>query len=187
MGVSFLELSMSLDGFIAGPNDTREQGLGEHGDRLHEWMWRDDSVMRAMAATVGAIISGRRTYDLTDGWNGSHDIPGVPLFVLTHRVPASVPKGATPFTFVTDGVESALRQARAAAGDKTIYVLGGAAVAQQYIKARLLDEIRLHVVPILLGGGIRLFDNLGAGLIELEPSEVREALGVVHLRLRTVK
>ncbi len=178
---------LSLDGFIAGPNDSREQGLGEHGDRLHEWIWRDDSVIQAMSAATGAIISGRRTYDLTDGWNGSHPFRGVPLFVLTHRVPASVLKGATPFTFVTDGVESALRQARAAAGDKAVYVLGGASIAQQYIRGRLLDEIRLHVVPILLGGGVRLFDNLGAKFVEFEFSEVREALGVVHLRLHAVK
>ncbi len=187
MGKALLEISMSLDGFITGPNVTHEQKLGEWGDRLHEWIWRDDSVRRAMAATVGAIISGRGTYDLVDGWDGSHPIRGVPLFVLTHHVPTDVPKGATPFTFVTDGAESALRQARAAAGDKNIYVLGGAYTAQQYIKARLLDEIRLHVVPILLGGGVRLFDNLGASLIEFEPTEVAETLGVVHLRLRAIR
>jgi len=186
MGKAYLELSMSLDGFITGPNDTHEQPLGERGDRPHEWIWRDSSTIQAKAAATGAIIAGRRTYDLVDGWGGSHPFHGVPLFVLTHRVPASVPQGATPFTFVTDGIESALRQARAAAGDKNIYVLGGAAVAQQYVKARLLDEIQLHVVPVLLGGGVRLFDNLGAGLIEFEPAEVAEALGVVHLRLRAV-
>lgn len=138
-------------------------------------------------ATIGAIVAGRRTYDLVDGWGGSHPIHGVPVFVLTHKAPEQVPEGATPLTFVTDGIESALHQAKKAASDKTIYVMGGANIVQQYIKARLLDEIQLHLVPILLGGGIRLFEHTGGERIELESMGVVESLGVTHLRFRVIK
>ncbi len=160
---------MSLDGCIAGPNDSREQPLGDGGTRLHDWMstTTQEMMQGGTPATIGAIVTGRRTYDLVDGWGGSHRIAGVPVFVLTHDVPATVPQGATPFAFVTDGIESALKQAKAAAGDKQVYVMGSASIAQQCVQAGLLDEIQLHLVPMLLGGGIRLFDHIGTKPIQL--------------------
>src|SRR6266566_5268848 len=120
-------------------------------------------------------------------FGGSHRIAGAPVFVLTHDAPATMPQGATPFTFVTDGIESALKQAKAAAGEKQVYVMGSASIAGQCLQAGLLDEIQLHLVPMLLGGGIRLFDHIGTKLIQLESVKVIEATGVIHLRFRVVK
>ncbi len=182
MGKVIFDISMSLDGFITGPNDDV--------DRLHEWIWNGttDALMQGgTVATTGAIVSGRRTYDLVNGWGGSHPLHGVPVFVVTHEVPEQAPEGATPFTFVTDGIESAITQARAAAGDKNVYVLGGANTAQECIKARVLDELRIHLVPVLLGDGIRLFDHLGATPIELESTGVIESPDVTHLMLRVAE
>jgi dihydrofolate reductase len=138
MGKVVLDISMSLDGFITGPNDNHEQPLGEGGDQLHDWIWRDSSMLKnddlmqgGTTATTGAMVVGRRTYDLVDGWGGSHPLPGVPVFVLTHDVPKEIPEGKTPFTFVTDGSVSAITRAKAVAGDKNVYVIGGANIAQQ--------------------------------------------------------
>src|SRR5260370_4249569 len=130
-----LDVSMSLDGCIAGPNDSREQPLGDGGTRLHDWMstTTQEMMQGGTPATIGAIVTGRRTYDLVDGWGGSHRIAGVPVFVLTHDVPATVPQGATPFAFVTDVIDSALKQAKAAAGDKQDYVVGSASIDQQCV------------------------------------------------------
>src|SRR6266702_6914880 len=118
MGKAVLDVSMSLDGYITGPNDSREQPLGDGGTRLHEWVstTTQEMMQGGTFATTGAIVTGRRTYDLVDGWSGSHRIAGVPVFVLTHNAPATVPQGATPFTFVTDWIESALKQAKAPQG-----------------------------------------------------------------------
>jgi len=190
----FLPVGLSdrlLDGFITGRNDSQEQPLGEGGMRLHDWTSNtsEDLMQGGTSATIAAIVSGRRTYDLVNGWGGNHPIHGVPVFVLSHGVPEpeDVPKGVTPFTFVTDGIESAITQAKSAAGDKNIYVVGGANVAQQCISAGLLDEIRLHLVPILLGDGIRLFDHIGTKQIELESTRVIESPGVTHLWFRVPK
>lgn len=194
MGKVVLDISMSLDGFITGPNDNHEQPLGEGGDQLHNWIWRDSSMIKnedlmqgGTTATTGAMVVGRRTYDLVDGWGGSHPLPGVPVFVLTRDAPKEYPEGKTAFTFVTDGSVSTITKAKAAAGDKNVYVIGGANVAQQSIRAGLLDEIRLHLVPVLLGEGIRLFDPIGPEPIELESTRVIESPGVTHLRFRVVK
>jgi dihydrofolate reductase len=198
------EISMSLDGFIAGPNDGPELGLGEGGERLHEWVvelasWRErhglaggktdadaERLDEAFKAT-GAIVIGRRMYDNAHGW-GENPPFHMPVFVLSHEARAPVVKeGGTTFTFVTDGVESALNQARAAAGDKNVAVGGGANTAQQFLRAGLLDEIEIHLVPVLLGAGVRLFDHLGTAPIELETIRVIESPGVTHLRYRVVK
>lgn len=190
MGKVILDISMSLDGFITGPNDNHEQPLGEGGERLHEWIWKgttDDLMQGGTVAATGAVVTGRRTYDLVDGWSGSHPLHGVPVFVLSHNVPQKVPLGESAFTFVTNGVESAIKQAKTAAGDKNVYVLGGANVAQQCIKSGLLDEMRIHMVHVLFGAGIRLFDHLGTEQIELESTRVIEAPDVTHLRFRVVK
>lgn len=198
----FTALSASLDGFIAGPDDSSQQPLGRGGMRLFDWYSDGDTQSRyyksfklsavsaevfdAVAGRVGAVISGRRTYDITDGWGGSGPLPGAPLFVLTHRVPQHVPHGEPPYTFVTDGIESAIEQASAAAGGKDVSLMGAAAV-QQSLRAGLLDEIEIHLIPILLGGGVRLLDHLGDDPVELERLEVVDAPGVTHLHYRVVR
>jgi dihydrofolate reductase len=195
---------MSLDGFIAGPNDGPERPLGDGGERLFKWYFNGDAdfplpgtemvfkISRASAEflreswnTIGAMVTGRRTFDIANGWNGKPP-GGGPVFVVTHTVPQEWVKEGSPFTFVTDGVESAVEQAQAVAGDKNVSV-AAASIAQQCIKAGLLDEIHVDLVPILLGKGIRLFDHLGTGQIELERTSVVEAPGVTHLRFRIVR
>jgi dihydrofolate reductase len=211
-----LDISMSLDGFIAGPNQTLEQPLGEGGEGLHEWAFRlaswrephglsggetnvaDDEVVAETIQATGAVVMGRRMFSggkgpwaddpNTDAWWGDNPPFHVPVFVLTHHPRETVIKeGGTSFTFVTDGIEAALEQARAAAGDKDVSLAGGADVAQQYLNAGLLDELQIHVAPVFLGGGVRLFDRLGPDPIELEATRVIESPTVTHLRYRVVK
>ena len=155
-------LAISVDGFIAGPNDGDEQPLGEGA----------------------AVLTGRRTHDIAKAWGGHGPVPGLPLFVLTHRAPAEVPEPSVPYTFVTDGIERAVEQAKAAAGDRYV-ALAGSQAAQQCLRAGLLDELWLAVVPLLLGGGVRLFDHLG-GPVRLEKLGVVDAPGVTHLSYRVV-
>lgn len=204
MGKVTADISMSLDGFIAGPNDRVGLGLGEGGERLHQWMFdlaswrephgltggetnRDAEMLDEAFSNTGAIVVGRRMFDLAEEW-GENPPFHMPVFVLTHRARETLAKeGGTTFTFVTDGIESALRQARAAAGDKAISVGGGANTIQQFIKAGLLDEIQIHLVPVLLGSGIRLFDHLDPEPIELESTRVIASPAVTHLRFRVVK
>jgi dihydrofolate reductase len=195
---------MSLDGFIAGPNDGPEQPLGEGGMRLFDWYSSGDTeyglpgtelvfevspqsaeLLREAHGKMGAMVTGRRTFDITNGWGGNPPL-GVPAFVVTHTVPQEWVYEGSPFTSVTDGVESAVEQARAVAGDKDVAV-GAASIAQQCIRAGLLDEIHVDLVPVLLGGGVRLFEHLGTGPIELESTRVVEAPGVTHLTFRVVK
>jgi dihydrofolate reductase len=130
-------------------------------------------------------VTGRRTFDITNGWGGRPPL-GVPTFVVTHSVPQDWVYEGSPFTFVTDGVESAVEQARAAAGDKVVAV-GAASIAQQCIKAGLLDEIHIDLVPVLLGDGVRLFNNLGDGQVELERTEIIEAPDVTHMTFRVIR
>jgi dihydrofolate reductase len=178
-----LYMSMSLDGFIAGPGDRAGQELGRDGGRLFNWL--DDRMsdgpngqaFRELMAT-GAVISGRRTFELAGRWQGDHH-NGVPIFVLTHRIDdADVPPGSA--RFVTD-VEDCAEQARAAAGDRAVMV-HGAGAAQALLRAGLLDELEIHLVPVLLGDGRRLFNALGPGHIELELVRVLDAPAVMHLR-----
>jgi len=184
-----LDITMSLDGFIAGLND--------QGKPLHNWLFSGDTpsayndffklskksakILDNLIKTTGAIVTGRRTYDITGGWGGNHPFPGVPVFVITSKVPEKVPAGSTPFTFVTEGIESAVRQARKAAGKKNVYILGGASVAQQCLNAGLLDQMMIHVVPMLVGEGVRLFGNVEKQ-IKLEQANVTAATGVTHLQ-----
>jgi dihydrofolate reductase len=194
------DISVSLDGFVTGPNDSVDLGLGEGGERLHEWIvglasWReahgmeggeggqDSDVMEEAIQNVGAVLMGRRMFDHGEEPWGDEPPFRVPVFVVTHR--ASEPlekKGGTTFTFVTDGIESASEQAQAAAGEKDVSVAGGASVIQQLIEARLLDELQIHVVPVLLGGGVRLFDNVSPR--ELELTRVIDSPGVTHMKFR---
>ena len=214
MGKVSAEISMSLDGFIAGPNNTRENPLGDGGERLHEWVtelasWReqhgldggktnrDSEIMQESFENVGAVVMGRGMFSNEDGPWGDTPFEGhwgdtppfrVPVFVLTHHPRNQLVKeGGTTFTFVTDGIESAHEQARAAAGNQDISVAGGADTIQQFISAGLLDELEAHLVPILLDDGVRLFDNIDKEHIELEPSEVIDSPTVTHLKYRVAK
>jgi dihydrofolate reductase len=199
MGKLVADITMSLDGFITGPDDAPGRGLGEGGEALHNWVmggpWRyddearrfapvdvDRNVLQEAMGSTGAGIIGRRMFDVTGGWGGNP--PGGPnarYFVLTHSVPQEWAGRQSPFTFVTDGIDVALAQARAAAGDKDVGIGGGASVIQQYLAARLVDELRLHLAPVLLGAGKRLFDHLGDQLIELEQTRVIESPYATHL------
>jgi dihydrofolate reductase len=204
MGKVSTGLSMSLDGFIAGPNDGPHSPLGEGGERLFAWYSAGDTeyrlpgtemvfkvspqsaeLLREAHTKMGAFVTGRRTFDITGGWGGRPPL-GVPTFVLTHTVPQEWVYEGSPFTFVTDGVESAVERARAVAGEKDVAV-GAASVVQQCIRAGLLDEIHIDLVPVLLGGGVRLFEHLGPEPIELESTEVVEGVGVTHLTFRVVR
>jgi dihydrofolate reductase len=185
--VSF-NISMSLDGFINGPDVTAEEGLGKGGERLHEWAFRGNERNREVLDSVhgiGAIIAGRRTYDLSVPWWGADGPTGelrVPVFVVTHSVPDDVPDGGV-YTFVTGGTEEALEQAKAAAGEKGVVVMGGASIFRQYLAAGLLDEIGINLVPVLLGGGTRLFED-GEEQRQLELVEVIDTPLATHLRYR---
>ena len=210
-----VDISISLDGFVAGPNPTLEEPLGEGGERLHDWViatqpWReshglsggetgiDADVMNESIGKVGATIMGRRMFSggagswsddpNADGWWGDKPPFHHPVFVLTHHERAPVAKqGGTTFTFVTTGIEPALDQALAAAGDKNVAVAGGANAIQQYLNAGLVDELQIHVAPVLLGGGVRLFDDVQKAPVGLEYTSVIESPSVAHLRLRVPK
>jgi dihydrofolate reductase len=182
-----IDMSMSLDGYIAAPNDNPEQGLGEDGMRLHNWGFDDPAVMDEVFGNLeeetGAVVMGRRSYDNSiPEWGGKGPIGDVPCFVVTHR-PFETPDPV--FTVVTDGIESALAKAQEAAGDKRIGLMG-ANIDQQYLAAGLVDEIRIHVVDVLLGGGRRLFDQL-PHRVELEQVGVSNHRGVTHIEYRVVR
>jgi dihydrofolate reductase len=196
--------STSLDGFIAGPNDGPDAPMGEGGERLLAWYSAGDTeyrlpgtemvfkvspqtaeLLRETRTTTGALVTGRRTFDLTNGRGGRHPLD-VPVFVVSHTVPQEWVYEGSPFRFVTDDLDSALEQAKQVAGDKDVGVIG-ASLVQQCIRAGVLDEIHVDVVPVLLGGGVRLFDHLGTELIELESTRVIEGAGVTHLTFRVVK
>jgi dihydrofolate reductase len=205
------EISMSLDGFVAGPNQTLEQPLGEGGEKLHEWAFglatfrerhgleggednADSALVQESLDATGAVVMGRRMFSggagpweddpNADGWWGDDPPFRVPVFVLTHHPrDTEVKQGGTSFTFVTGGIESALDQARAAAGEQDVALAGGASAVQQYLKAGLLDELQIHLAPVLLGEGVRLFDRLAPA--ELEATRVIASPAVTHLTFRT--
>jgi dihydrofolate reductase len=215
MAKLILDITTSLDGFVAGPNPSLEQPLGEGGERLHEWAlglksWRErhglsggetnasSEIIEEALKDTGAVVMGRRMFSggegpweddpKRDGWWGDDPPFRVPVFVLTHHPRETMTmQGGTSFTFVTDGIESALEQARSAAAGRNVYIGGGASVAQQYLAAGLLDELQLHVVPLILGEGTRLFGDVGTGPREVELTRVVEAPGVVHLRFRVAR
>jgi dihydrofolate reductase len=216
MGKLKLDISMSLDGFVAGPEASLEEPLGKGGELLHEWAFAtatfrqthgleggesnvDDEVAAEAIRDKGATLMGRRMFSggsgpweddpKADGWWGDEPPFNHPVFILTHHAREPVTKqGGTTFNFVTDGIESALTQAREAAGDQDVAIGGGANVAQQYLEAGLIDELQLHVVPVLLGAGVRLFESHGGEPPELECLHVIESpTGVAHLKYRVVK
>jgi dihydrofolate reductase len=206
MGKVIANLSMSLDGFVSGPNDGIELGLGEGGERLFNWYFSGETEfkmpgsemvfktseasarhVRTALSRMGALVTGRRTFDITNGWNGRHTMD-VPVFVVTHSVPREWVKTYpdAPFTFVLDGVESAVEKARQAAGAKHV-ALGSAAIIQQCIRAGLVDELAIDLAPCLLGGGVRLFEHLGDKPLDLVCLEVITTPSVTHLTYRILK
>jgi dihydrofolate reductase len=206
-------ISISLDGFVAGPNQSEENPLGEGGERLHDWVvelaaWRQahgkqggevnesTRIVEEDVENIGAGVMGRNMFgpigggawdDDWKGWWGDNPPYHYPVFVVTHhpRDPVEM-EGGTTFHFVTDGIESALEQARKAAGGKDVILWGGGNIIQQYLAAGLLDELELHVVPVLLGDGARIFGSLGNAEVQLEQVKAVEAPGVTHLKYRVV-
>ena len=208
-----VHIGVSADGYVAGPNQSEENPLGEGGEDLHAWMlelkaWREphgreggvvnvsSEILEEANADVGAEIMGRGKFGPPGGgpwpaepWNGwwGDDPPfHKPVFVVTHHEREPLTLSDTTFTFVTDGIESALAQARDAAGDQDVFVGGGASVINQYLAAGLVDEIELFVAPLILGGGERLFEGVGPDL-KLEQLRAVEAPGVTHLKYRVVR
>jgi dihydrofolate reductase len=191
MGSVIVAMSMSLDGFVAGLNISVESPMGVGGMRLHQWLFDapaggvDAVVAREMFESTGAVLLGKRTFDVgLDVW-GDTPYP-VPCFVLTHEARGPLAKPSGTFTFVNDGIECALRQAKAAAAEKNVMLMG-ADVARQCLRAGFVDEMLIQLVPVLLGDGLRLFEHLGTELVELEGMQVIESPAVTHLRFRPVK
>ena len=209
------DISISLDGCVAGPNQSQESPLGEGGEGLHDWVvqlasWRESHGMEGgevnestrivdeARENVGAAVMGRNMFgppgggpwgdEPWRGWWGDDPPYHYPVFVLTHheREPLEM-EGGTTFHFVTDGIEPALERAREAAGGKDVTVWGGAQAINQYLAAGLLDELELHIVPILLGDGARLFADLGDADVRLEQVRAVEAPGVTHIKYRVVR
>jgi dihydrofolate reductase len=189
-------MSMSLDGFIADPRDGVEHLFGWYGNgkveiptatpelTFHTTQASADHL-RGVLGSIGALICGRHVFDLTDGWGGRHPVD-VPVFVVTHTVPDGWPRDEAPFTFVTEGVEIAVKQACAVAGEKVVAV-ATPSITQQCLGAGLLDEIAVDLIPVLLGSGIRFFDNLASSPVKLEGPTVVEGTDVTHLRYRVRK
>ena len=211
MGKVVAEISLSLDGYVAGPNPTLEKPLGEGGDQLHEWAFPlksfrephglpggetgpDDDLVAENLRANGAVVMGRRMFSGGEGpweedpnaggWWGDEPPFHMPVFVVTHHARKPLVRGGTTFTFVTDGVESAMRQAKEAAGEKDVMV-HGADLAQSLLRAGVLDELEIHLVPVLLGDGARLFDGVGPEP-PLELMRVLDSPLVTHLRYRVV-
>lgn len=176
MGKIIIDVSPSVDGFLAGPGVHVERPFGTAGHRLHRWLGFEGAAQTAadreaaerMFATAGAVVIGRTMFEVGIGTWGDDGAFGVPSFVVTHRPHADVHRNPTTFTFVTDGVAETVSQAREAAGDRDVVVAGGASVIQQCLNAGLVDEIRLHVAPVLLSSGTRLFDGSATESVELE-------------------
>lgn len=187
-----IDISTSLDGFIARPDDA--------SGPIHEWYFTGDTaqpdndffqtagastdVVAENLATTGATITGRRTYDLTGGWDGHHPGGDAPVVVVSHSTPDKVPAGPTSFTFVDD-IRQAIRQATAFARDKDVYVMGGASIIAQALETGLVDEIQVHVTPVILGEGVRLIDHLDRE-VRLRQTRIIEAPGVTHLRYQVL-
>jgi dihydrofolate reductase len=214
MGKVVAEISLSLDGCVAGPNPTLEQPLGEGGEQLHEWAvrlksWRephglsggetgpDDELVTESLRANGAVVMGRRMFSGGEGpweddpnaggWWGDEPPFHMPVFVVTSHAREPLVRGGTTFTFVTDGVASAIEEARAAAAEKNVLVAGGANAIDQCLEAGLVDELQLHLVPVLLGDGVRLFDGVGPEPPRFELTRVVDSTHVTHLRYRVVK
>ncbi|HYI25036.1 MAG TPA: dihydrofolate reductase family protein [Thermomicrobiales bacterium] len=190
MATVFAEQSVSLDGFSAGGNIGPTNPLGDRGEELHRWMFEGETpgILRDSWSGIGAVILGQRMFEL--GWEPwGHDNPwGKPAFVLTHLPKTTIsPPGGRPFTFVTEGIHRALEQAGEAAGNRPVAIAGGASTVQQYLRAGLVDELYLHIVPIILGNGIRLLDGVDGTSIQAQTDVLGTTMGTVHLRYRIAR
>jgi dihydrofolate reductase len=169
MAIVEVDISMSVDGFVTGPALDKWPGLGKGGERLHAWLGHDEGrrLSEATFAASGAVITSRSVYELTGGW-GDDGFYRMPVLVVTHRPQQAVRKGDTTFTFVTDGVGAAIEVAAATAGHKRVHIMGGASIVQQALRTGLVDHLRLHIAPLLLGSGTALFDGAGPELQHLD-------------------
>jgi len=190
MGKVVLDMSISRDGFAAGPDVTIHQPMGKSGERLHKWLFAgktevDSQIISTIFETSGAVIVGGQTYNVAanEAWGGISPFL-MPAFVVTQTIPEQKIDG---FTYVTDGIESALSQAQKTAGEKNVWIMGGANLSQSLIKAGSLDEMHIHIVPVLMGNGIRLFENIGSKHIELVRTEMIGSHGATHLFFRVLK
>ncbi len=192
MSKVILNITVSLDGYIAGPNIRTEEPVGDEGERLHEWIFKDghtvenpDGFHADFFNNIGAYIIGRRTFDLgLEPW-GENPPFHAPCFVLSNEPRETITRqGGTSYTFATDSIRSVVKRAREAAGGQDVIVMGGANAAQRCLNAGLLDEIYLHIVPLLLGDGTRLFDKLTIKPTNLEKVAVADVPDVTHLRFR---
>jgi dihydrofolate reductase len=193
MGKTIFDISMSLDGYVTAAGQTAEEPLGRGGEHLHDWSLEPDPVsdelQQRAIASIGAMICGRRTYDDSLPWweaDGPTGARRLPIFVVTHAVPESVPENGV-YHFVTDGLEQALEQARTAAGEQDVVVMGGADTIQQYLRAGLIDEIGIHLVPVIFGGGTRLFDAVSDAQVQLDVRSVVDTPRATHLRYRVIR
>jgi dihydrofolate reductase len=214
MGKLRFHITMTLDGYVAGPNQSVANPLGEGGLRIHDWVFKlksfrelhgdrgggetgiNDDVLREAFEDIGATIMGRNMFgggpgpwgkEPWRGWWGENPPFRTPVFVLTHHPREPLPmRGGTTFFFVTNGIESALEQALRAAQGKDVALGGGANVAQQYLAAGLIDQMEIHLVPVLLGGGARLLDGLAGTDVRLEMIRAVDGPGVTHLKYRIV-
>ena len=183
MGKVIAEITMSLDGYIAGTGISSKQPMGTNGEKLHEWIFNkateaDKQWVDDLVKSSGAVITGNQTYTvgIDDGWKGISPFDS-PAFVLCHSLPQKLVEG---FTYVTDGIHEALKLAKETAAERNVWVMGGANTIQQYLKAKLVDELRIHIAPVLLVQGTRLFDNIGDDMIELVKKSVTETPAVLH-------
>lgn len=192
-------ITMSMDGYVTGPNDRLGAGLGDGGERLHHWVFggpwtyatqsrgtpapEDQAYMESVYSSGGAWLVGRTMHDVVNGWGDDPGF-GVPVFVVTHRAHETQVKGDTTFAFVTGGAEAALAQARAAAGERHVIVMGGADLLRQYLELGVVDELTLTIAPVLLGAGKRLFDGIGRTDLAFERTGVVESPFATHIRYR---
>ncbi len=188
MGRVVFDISMSLDGYMTAAGQTADEPLGPGGQRLNEWAFGTDEqnqdYLASQVAGLGAVITGRTTYDTSLPWWGADGPSGParrPVFVLTHSAPQDPPTGGV-YTFVVDGIESALSQAQAAAGDQAVCIMGGANIGQQFLAAGLVEEISVHLVPVLFGAGTRMFDHLGPDHLQLEALGAAATPAAIHTR-----
>jgi dihydrofolate reductase len=193
MGTTIFDISMSLDGFVTASNQTAQQPMGDGGERLHEWAFGTDETNRRFFEQaldrLGAVITGRRTYDQSIPWWGADGPTGLarrPVFVVTHEAPADNPPDGV-YQFVTDGIDSALEQAQAAAGDKDVTIMGGADLGRQYLAAGLVDEVSIHLVPVLFGTGTRMFGDVRDGHVQMRAVDVLPTPSATHLRYLIVR
>jgi dihydrofolate reductase len=193
MGKVIFDMSVSVDGFMNGANAHIDNPMGDGGEQLHDWAMGGDEqnrvILQNSVGGLGALISGRRNYDNAIRWWGANGPTGDarrPLFVVTHEAPKESPENGV-YTFVTGGIEQALQMAKAAAGDKDVAIMGGADIGQQYLRAGLVDEIGIHVIPVLFGSGTRMLEHFGDEHLQLEVIDVIPTPTATHIRYRIVK